>query len=100
VLHASLGPILRSGYLTNALPEGGVPVGSALIRDYQDAFIKVKTWGTFESSDIENNGLKMPYRGKVPEFVAKFEQKLDCKPGLTPDVCCFLGHSFDADGSI
>jgi hypothetical protein len=60
----------------------------------------VKTWGTFESPDIENNGLEMPYRGKVPEFVAKFEQKLDSKPGLAPDVWCFLDYSFYADGSI
>jgi hypothetical protein len=59
----------------------------------------VKAWGTFESSDIENNGLQMPCN-EVPEFVAEFEQKLDRKPGLAPDVCCFLDHSFDADGSI
>ena len=46
-------------------------------------------------SDIEENGLQIHYYGAVPEFVAEFEQKLDSKPGLAPDVCTLLvltGH--------
>ena len=58
VFNASLCP--SSGYLTNFLHEGGVPVGSPLIREYQDVFIKVNAWGTFEASDIGNNGCRKP----------------------------------------
>ncbi|KAF8490351.1 hypothetical protein F5888DRAFT_1129431 [Russula emetica] len=35
----------------------------------------------------------------VPDFVLKFERDLHGKPGVAPDVCCFLDYSFDADGS-
>jgi hypothetical protein len=56
----------------------------------------VKRCGAFESSDIERNGLHA-YVGTVPDFVAEFQRKLDGKPGLAPDVCCFLDHSADAD---
>jgi hypothetical protein len=98
VLHTSLCPCL--GYLTNTLPEANRPVQLGFAGDYEDIFIKVKAWGTFMGSDIEENGLQIHYYGAVPEFVAEFEQKLDSKPGLAPDVCCFLDHSFDADGSL
>ncbi len=55
--------------------------------------------GAFEDSNIERNGLR-EYVGTVPDFVAEFERKSDGKPGLAPDVCCFLDHSSDADGSM
>ena len=90
-----------SRYLTNALPEGDVD--SALVREYEDIFIKVNNWGTFEDSDIEQNGLRQYVEyvdGTVPDFVAEFERELDSKPGLAPDVSCFLDHSFDADWSM
>ena len=49
-----------SGYLRNFVHESGVPVGSLLIREHQDVFIKVNTWGTFEASDIGNNSCRKP----------------------------------------
>jgi hypothetical protein len=100
VLHTSLCP--SSGYLTNAPPEGDKAVDSGLVRDYGNILIKVKEWGVFEDSDIERNGIRMcsNNRTPVPDFVAKFERNLDSKPGLAPDVCCFLDYSFDADRSI
>ena len=84
----------------NALPEGDKPVDSGLVREYEDIFIKVKQWGTFESSDIERNGLRIYVDGTVPDFVAEFERELHRKAGLAPEVCCFLDYSFDADGSM
>jgi hypothetical protein len=99
VLHTFLCPI--SGYLTNTLPEGDKLLDSAHVKEYEDIFIKVNGLGAFESSDIERNGIHVSYnRTLVPDFVAKFEQELDSKPGLAPDVCCFLDYSFDADGSV
>jgi hypothetical protein len=61
----------------------------------------VKEWGAFESSDIERNGIHRCDGGTpVPDFVTKFEQELDSKPGLAPDVRCSLDYSSDADGSM
>jgi hypothetical protein len=97
VLHTSLCPSL--GYLTNALPEGDEVPDSGLVREYEDIFIKVVESGAFESSDIERNGIRIS-KTLVPSFVVKFEQELDSKPGLAPDVCCFLDYSLDADGSV
>ena len=96
MLHTFLCP--SSGYLTNPLPEGD-DVDLGVLREYEDIFIKVKRWGAFEGSDIKGNGLRK-YVGTVPDFVAEFERKSDGKPGLAPDVCCFLDHSSDADGSM
>ena len=36
----------------------------------------------------------------VPDVVTDLERELDSRPGLAADVCCFLDHSFDADGSM
>ena len=61
-----------SGYLTNVLPEGDVD--SVLVREYNNLFIKVNEWGTFEDSDIEWNGLReYVHDGTVPDFVAEAE---------------------------
>ncbi len=61
----------------------------------------MKEWGAFESSDIERNGIHRCDDGTpVPDFVTKFEQELDSKAGLAPDVCRFLDYSFDADRSM
>ena len=62
----------------------------------------MKEWGTFEGSDIDRNGIRMFSEGRIPalDFVANLEEKLDSKPGLDSEVCCFLGHSFRADGSM
>jgi len=99
VLHTSLCP--SSGYLTNALHEGAKPVDSDLVQEYKNIFIKVNGWGSFEYSDIKENGLcQYDDRAIVPDFVAEFERKLDSKPGLASDVYCFLDHSFNADGSM
>lgn len=71
-----------------------------LVTEYEDIFIKVKEWGTFESSDIERNGIQIcgDDGTPVPDFVTEFERELDIKPGLAPDVCCFLYYyPFDAD---
>ncbi len=64
-----------------ALPEGDEFVDSALVREYEDIFIKVKEWGAFESSDIERNNLRMYVDGTVSDFVAKFERELQSKTG-------------------
>jgi hypothetical protein len=83
------------------LPEAHKPVNSDLVIEYENLFIKVKEWDAFDDSDVERNGLCEYDDGiPVPEFVAEFEQKLDSKPGVAPDVCCFLDYSFDADGSM
>jgi hypothetical protein len=95
VLHTTLSPSL--GYLTNAPPEG---VGASLVKEYKDILIKVGEWGAFEASDIKRNDLDIFFHGTVPDFVAKFERELDRKPGLAPDVCCLLDHTFDADRSM
>jgi hypothetical protein len=78
-----------SGYLTNALPEGDGFLDSGLVREYEDIFINVVESGAFESSDIEWNGIRIS-KTLVPGFVVKFEQELNSKPGLAPDVCCVL----------
>jgi hypothetical protein len=82
--------------LTNPLLEGE----AVNYREYEDIFIEVKQWGAFEGSDIEENGLRSYGDGTVPDFVVEFERKLDGKPSLAADVCCFLDHSSDADGSM
>jgi hypothetical protein len=97
VLHTTLS--LSSGYLTSAFPEGEMRVDSDFVRRYEDVFINVNQWGALEDSDIERS-LREHLYGKVPDFVVKFERELDGKPGLDPDVCCFLDSSSDADGSM
>ena len=84
----------------NILPKGDVD--SVLMREYNNLFIKVNEWGSFEDSNIERNGLReYIHDGTVPDFVAEAERDLDSKLGLSPDVCCFLqGHFFDADKSM
>jgi hypothetical protein len=86
----------------NPLPEGDKPVDSDFIGEYEDIFIKVKEWGTFVESDIQRNGIYMCSEdgAPVPDFVTDLERELDSKRGLAADVCCFLGYSFDADGSM
>ena len=83
----------------DTLPEGNVFSDSALVREYEDIFIKVKEWGAFGSSDIERNGIHICSDDEtpVPDFVAKLERELHSKVGLEPDVCCFLNYSFDAE---
>jgi len=82
-------PCPSSGYVTNVLLEGFGPLLAEknFVDEYQDIFIKVATRGAFQDPDIELNGIFM-HREAVPDFVAKFEQKLDSKPGVARDVCC------------
>jgi hypothetical protein len=87
VLHTLFCP--SSGNPTNPFLEGDRPVDSDLVREYADIFVRVEGWGGFESSDVEGNDLGRYVNGTVPDFVAEFERKLDGKPGLAPDVCCF-----------
>ena len=75
-----------------------MPVNSDFVREYKDIFINVKEWGALEACDISRNGLRIYADDRVPNFVAEVERGLDSKPRLTPDVCCFLGYSFDANG--
>jgi hypothetical protein len=100
VLHMSLDPC--SGYLTNPLPEDDRLDGLGFVEDYEDIFITVTEWGAFQASDIERNWIRISSEGctPAPDFVADLEQKLDSKPGLESDVCCFPDHSFDADESM
>ena len=92
MLHISLCP--SSGYLTNAPPEDDRPVDLYFVREYEETFIKVNSWGGFESSDVERNSIRMcSDRTPVPDFVAEFEQELVRKPRLALDVCYFLDYS-------
>jgi hypothetical protein len=92
-----------SGYVTSVLLEGfepvPVPPEEKFAREYNDIFIKVRAWGSFEGPDIERNNIDIHWEA-VPEFVAKFEQELDSEPGVAHDVCCFLHHFFYADRSM
>ncbi len=99
MLHTSLCP--SSGYLTNAGPEGE-PVNSDFVGEYEDIFIKVIQWHAFEESDMVGNDIYIcgEVAVRVPDVVTDLLQKLDYKPGLAADVCYFLDHSFDTDGSI
>jgi hypothetical protein len=76
-----------SGYLTNTLRKATI-LDSDLVIQYKDIFIKVKEWGVFQHSDLECNDIHTCE--EVPPFVAEFEQKLDKKPGVAPEVCYFL----------
>ena len=58
------------------------------LRVYEDIFVKVKTWSTFELSDIAGN--RIAYAEFVPSFVKIFEQKLDRIPRLRSSVRYFL----------
>lgn len=89
-----------SEYLTGAFPEYETRVDSDFVRVYEDNFIKVNQCGAFEGSDIERNSLHECVHGTAPDFVIEFERELDGKPGLDPDVCCYLDCSSDADGSM
>jgi hypothetical protein len=71
--------------------EDDLVLDSNLLEEYNDFFIEVTKWGAFESSDIELSNVWEAT--SVPDFVAEFEGKLDNKPGLAPDVRCFLDLS-------
>ena len=70
------------------------------LEEYKDLFIMTTIWGGFGDEDIEDNDLSIFVNEPAPDFVTEFERELDAKPGVAPDVCCFLDHSIDADGSI
>jgi len=72
----------------NMLREAREILDSALVKEYEDIFIRVKMWRAFGFSDIERN--KIHKFQTVPDFVAKFEHQLDKKPGVAPNVCYFL----------
>jgi len=89
---------LGSEYLTNALPEGDQVLNSALVKDYEDIFISVNRFGTFESSDFDLSRIsEYDDETPVPDYVAESERELRRKPGLATDVCYFLDYSFHAD---
>jgi len=58
--------------------------------------------GSPEESDIVGDEIYMRSEvgAPVPDVVTDIERDLDSRPGLAADVCCFLDHSFDADGSM
>ncbi len=91
-----------SGYLSIPLPEGDKPVDSVFVREYEDIFVKVKQWGAFEEFDVVGDEIHMcsEVGAPVPDVVTDLERELDSRPGLALDVCCFLDHSFDAEGSM
>ena len=70
------------------------------LEEYKDLFIMTNIWGGFGDEDIEDNDLSIFVNEPAPDFVTEFERELDAKPGVAPDVRCFLDHSIDADGSI
>jgi hypothetical protein len=89
VIRTSLCP--SSGYLTNTLSEDAEDKHfpySDPFKVYEDIFIDVKMWGSFEISDTDLSNIP-----SVSDFVTKFEQEQDSKPGLPPDVCYFLDLS-------
>ena len=74
----------------NMLPEAvndGL-VYSDLIKKYENIFMKVNGWGRFARADLKRNGIHGNRLGG-PDYVAKFEQMLDRKSSLDPNVRCF-----------
>jgi hypothetical protein len=64
------------------------------LQAYKDIFLKLKTWGMFEHSDIERNRIQDAGNlTTIPDFVRAFERKLARKPRLHHDVRCFLDLS-------
>src|SRR5712671_530104 len=61
------------------------------LRQYEDIFIKVKSWGKFERSDIEGNHIWQT--SATPDHVTAFEQMLVEKPVIRPRVRRFLDLS-------
>ena len=67
--------------------DAGVAVLSDLVKAYGDTFIKVNDWQTFQETDIGLNYMShQEDRHPAPDFVKKFEQMLDRKPGLRPEA--------------
>jgi len=90
VARSSLTRVVGASYvslikLRNALRGVEEIRNSTLVKKYEELFISVKTWGAFEYSDIKLN--KIHSFQTVPGFVTEFEQELDKKPGVAPDVC-------------
>jgi hypothetical protein len=83
--------LTSSACLTVTLPEDKRVLNSDYLEEYEGIFIKVKTRGGFESSDIELNDVKRTR--SVPGFVAEFERTLDSQPGLARNVRSFLDSS-------
>ena len=70
-------------------------VRSDLVRACENIFIKVNSWGKFETSDIQRNGI-YDYEEQcvdLLDFAANFERKLDRKAGLPHAVRYFLDLS-------
>lgn len=58
-----------------------------LLEPYKDMFIKVNRWGHFNKSDIGLNDIHVVLpETHIPAFVTMFEQMLESRPGLHPDV--------------
>jgi hypothetical protein len=66
-------------------------LNSELVKDFEDIFINVHEWEIFQESDIDlNNILEASNEIPAPDFVTNFERMLDRKPGLRPEVPCYL----------
>jgi hypothetical protein len=72
----------------NTLREVEGILNSALVKKYEDTFIKVERRGSYKESDIDENHIRL--ETSAPDFVSDFEQQLDSQPGLADDVCYFL----------
>ena len=86
--------LLRSSDETNTLPEDEPIVQPSLLQVYEEIFVKVKNWGSFEESDLGRNEIWSAQEGVViPDFVQIFERKLVRKPRLDANVRCFFDLS-------
>ena len=76
-----------SARLTNTLLKGERVLDSDLVNNYKAFFINVERFdsGNLRQSDIELN--EIVEESRPPEFVTEFEERLDSRPGIAPDVC-------------
>ena len=83
-------PVVSQAIKGGVAEENSV-LDSELFKEYQDAFIIVNNWGSFQLSDIDLNDVRSVTL--VPNFVeenfvTKFERKLDRRPGVASNVRC------------
>jgi len=71
--------------------DAGAAVISDLVKAYGVMFIKVNEWKKFQETDIALNHISHEEdTHPAPDFVTKFEQMLDRKPGLSGEAVRFV----------
>ena len=92
--------LLKTSDEMNTLPRDEPMSHFRSLRVYEDIFVKVKSWSTFERSDIDRNRIQVAMI--LPDFVKTFERKLVRKPRLYSSVLFprFLHLRLDFDGPV